>query len=63
MLDVSPCIAESTHKIRLKKLGTSEKGLDKKDVERALRLVEKYSLIWQSTSSEVVLEPEVIIQG
>jgi len=44
-------------------LGTSEKGLDKIDVERALRLAEKYSLIWQSISSEVVLEPEVIIQG
>ena len=31
------------------------------DVERALRLAEKYSLIWQSIRSEVVLEPEIVI--
>ena len=32
------------------------------DVERALRLAEKYSLIWQSIRSEVVLEPEIVIR-
>jgi organic hydroperoxide reductase OsmC/OhrA len=38
------------------------KSCEKRDVERALQLAEKYSLIWQSIRSEVVLEPEVIIQ-
>ncbi len=32
-----------------------------RDVKRALRLAEKYSLIWQSISSEVLLEPEIVI--
>ena len=32
------------------------------DVKRALRLAEKYSLIWQSISSEVLLEPEIVIR-
>ncbi len=33
-----------------------------RDVKRALRLAEKYSLIWQSISSEVLLEPEIVIR-
>ena len=39
------------------------RGCSEKDVERALRLAEKYSLIWQSIRSEVVLEPNVVIRS
>jgi organic hydroperoxide reductase OsmC/OhrA len=38
------------------------KSCTESDVRRALRLAEKYSLIWQSIKSEVVLEPEIIVQ-
>lgn len=34
-----------------------------KDIERALKLTEKYSLIWQSIKAEVELEPEISIQN
>jgi hypothetical protein len=30
-----------------------------RDIQRALKLAEKYSLIWQSIKAEVALEPEV----
>jgi organic hydroperoxide reductase OsmC/OhrA len=33
-----------------------------RDVQRALSLAEKYSLIWQSIKSEVKLSPEIIIR-
>jgi len=39
------------------------RGCSERDVERALRLAEKYSLIWQSIRSEVVLEPNVVIRS
>jgi hypothetical protein len=32
-------------------------------IVRALRLAEKYSLIWQSINAEVNLEPEISIQS
>jgi len=35
------------------------RGCSERDVQRALRLAEKYSLIWQSIKAEVALEPEV----
>lgn len=31
-----------------------------RDIQRALMLAEKYSLIWQSIKAEVTLEPEII---
>jgi organic hydroperoxide reductase OsmC/OhrA len=33
------------------------------DIGRALRLAEKYSLIWRSINAEVNLEPEISIQS
>ncbi|TRO48823.1 OsmC family peroxiredoxin [Candidatus Bathyarchaeota archaeon] len=33
------------------------------DVERALKLAEKYSLVWNSIRSEVLLEPEINIHS
>lgn len=33
------------------------------EIVRALRLAEKYSLIWQSINAEVNLEPEISIQS
>jgi organic hydroperoxide reductase OsmC/OhrA len=33
------------------------------DIRRALRLAEKYSLVWQSIKAEVELEPDIIIRG
>ncbi len=38
------------------------RGCDEGAVWRALKLAEKYSLIWQSIKSEVHLAPEIIIQ-
>jgi uncharacterized OsmC-like protein len=31
-------------------------------VRRALKLAEKYSLVWQSIKAEVVLEPEMTVE-
>ena len=39
------------------------KSCTERDIEKALKLAEKYSLIWQSIKSEVVLDPEIIIQA
>lgn len=39
------------------------KNCGERDIEKALRLAEKYSLIWQSISAEVELEPEIIIKS
>lgn len=38
------------------------KNCSETDVRKALRLAEKYSLVWQSIKSEVELEPEIIIR-
>ena len=35
------------------------RGCTREAVERALRLAEKYSLVWQSVNAEVKLEPEI----
>jgi len=35
------------------------RNCSERDVQRALRLAEKYSLIWQSIEAEVTLEPEI----
>ncbi|MFX0204085.1 MAG: OsmC family protein [Candidatus Hodarchaeota archaeon] len=37
------------------------KNCCEKDIEKALRLAEKYSLIWQSIKADVKLQPEIII--
>lgn len=34
-----------------------------KDIRKALKLAEKYSLIWQSIKSDVEMEPEISIIG
>jgi organic hydroperoxide reductase OsmC/OhrA len=36
---------------------------EERDIKRALKLAEKYSLIWQSIKSEVKLEPKISIIG
>jgi organic hydroperoxide reductase OsmC/OhrA len=35
------------------------KGCSERDIKRALKLAEKYSLIWQSMKTKVDLEPEI----
>jgi organic hydroperoxide reductase OsmC/OhrA len=45
------------------RLRIEARSCSKRDVERALRLAEKYSLIWQSIRSEVVLESEIVIRS
>jgi len=37
------------------------RNCSERDVQRALKLAEKYSLIWQSITSEVTLSPEIKI--
>ena len=39
------------------------RGCSERDVQRALKLAEKYSLIWQSIKAEVTLEPEVTFRS
>jgi organic hydroperoxide reductase OsmC/OhrA len=39
------------------------KNCEERDIGRALRLAEKYSLVWQSISADVELEPEIIIKS
>ncbi len=39
------------------------RGCSERDIQRALRLAEKYSLVWQSIKAEVELSPEITIQG
>jgi len=39
------------------------KNCSEGDIRRALKLAEKYSLVWQSIKSEVNLEPEISVQG
>ncbi len=39
------------------------KNCGERDIKRALRLAEKYSLIWQSIKAEVELEPEISFQS
>jgi len=38
------------------------RGDDRKRIERALQLAQKYSLVAHSITSEVVVEPEIVIQ-
>ena len=37
------------------------KNCEEDKIKRALQLAEKYSLIWQSIKSKVILEPEIIV--
>lgn len=53
-LDKTSTFSHITLHPRIKVRGCSER-----DIQRALRLAEKYSLIWQSLKAEVALEPEV----
>lgn len=39
------------------------KDCKERDIRRALRLAEKYSLVWQSIRTEVTIEPEIIIRS
>jgi organic hydroperoxide reductase OsmC/OhrA len=43
------------------RLSIGAQGCDKRTIEKALKLAEKYSLIWQSINADVVLEPEITI--
>jgi len=36
-------------------------GCSKERVYKALELAEKYSLVWQSIKSKIILEPEIVI--
>ena len=38
------------------------RGCGEGDIRKALRLAEKYSLIWQSIKAEIALEPEILIR-
>ncbi len=38
------------------------RGCDEERVKRALKLAEKYSLVWQSIKAQVVLEPSIVIE-
>ncbi len=37
-------------------------GCDEREVRKALRLAEKYSLIWQSIKAEVELRPKIFVK-
>jgi len=37
-------------------------GCGEREIQKALRLAEKYSLIWQSISAEVELRPKIIVK-
>jgi organic hydroperoxide reductase OsmC/OhrA len=38
------------------------RGCGEREIQKALRLAEKYSLIWQSISAEVELRPKIIVK-
>ena len=39
------------------------KGCGEREIRKALRLAEKYSLIWQSISAEVELKPHITVKN
>ena len=39
------------------------RGCTKETLERALKLAEKYSLVWQSVKAEVDLKPEITVES
>ncbi len=39
------------------------KGCGEREIRKALRLAEKYSLIWQSIRAEVELKPHIIVKN